>query len=73
LLRELKERGERHSGHGDQGAGSQAATPVLADLGITRDQASRWDKLAAIPKEEFETAVKNGATLSVWSGQGKPQ
>lgn len=34
---------------------SQAAT--LSELGVTRSDSSRWQKLAEIPKEHFETAV----------------
>lgn len=35
-LAEMAERKERHSAHGDQKTGSQAATPKLSDLGITK-------------------------------------
>jgi hypothetical protein len=34
---------------------SNAAT--LSDLGITRDQASKWMRLAQIPEHEFEAAL----------------
>jgi hypothetical protein len=30
---------------------------TLADLGISRDQSSQWQKLAEIPKEQFEEAL----------------
>jgi len=38
---------------------SNAATcpPALADIGITRDESSRWQKVAAIPEAHFETAI----------------
>jgi hypothetical protein len=36
---------------------------TLADLGVTRDQSSQWQKLAAIPEDEFERAL---------SGPNKP-
>jgi hypothetical protein len=30
---------------------------TLAELGISRDQSSQWQRLAAIPEREFEQAV----------------
>jgi hypothetical protein len=32
----------------------QNATPRLSALGITRDESSRWQKLAAMPENQFE-------------------
>jgi hypothetical protein len=64
MLRVTAERGER------RGAGnpqlSQASTIGLDDLNITRDQSSRWQKLAAMPDEHFETAV---ATAKAQTGE----
>ena len=37
------------------GKASDATT--LSDLGITRDQSSQWQKLAAVPEAQFETAL----------------
>jgi hypothetical protein len=31
--------------------------PTLADMGLTRDESSRYQQLAAMPDEHFETAV----------------
>ncbi|MBC8724549.1 hypothetical protein F6X37_24060 [Paraburkholderia sp. 31.1] len=39
--------------------GSSVAT--LADLGVTRDQSSKWQKLATIPEREFEDALRDPA------------
>jgi hypothetical protein len=35
---------------------SDAAT--LPELGITKDQSSRWQQVASIPEEHFEAAVE---------------
>jgi N6-adenosine-specific RNA methylase IME4 len=59
LLSEMKENGERHSGHGDQIAESSQSTPLptLADLNITGQQSSDWQAIAALPEEKFEAAI----------------
>ena len=47
---------------------STASTPsvaTLADLGITRDQSSRYQRLVAMPKADFEAAVAHPMSLSV--------
>lgn len=64
MLRESAERGERATGK-EPGPGrgrkkaSDDATPLttLADLGITRDESSRYQKLANMPDDHFETAI----------------
>lgn len=33
------------------------APRTLSDLGITKDQSSKWQRLAAVPEREFEAAV----------------
>ena len=42
--------GERHEGRGIKKTGSQAATPKLADLGVTKTQSSHWQRLAAMKR-----------------------
>jgi hypothetical protein len=56
LLIEMAERGERDSGKGNRNPvlKSQAATPKLSDLGISRTQSSRWQELARISEPTFE-------------------
>ena len=66
LLREMKEAGQRQT-KGDNGRNSRAMSrattlpptppPSLKDLGITRDQSSKWQQLANVPQKEFERAV----------------
>ena len=62
ILAEMRAKGERatpetaNPGGGLVTAGYQG-TPTLSDLGISRMQASRWQKVAAIPEPEFEQAL----------------
>src|SRR6516165_3483368 len=73
LLIEMAELGERDSGKGNRNPvlKSQAATPKLADLGITKTQSSRWQRLGALSEEGFEQKVAetleatNSATAKV--------
>jgi len=57
LLCQMAERKERHQGRGDQKTGSQAATPKLADLGVSKTQSSRWQQLAALSEKEQEAKI----------------
>jgi hypothetical protein len=55
LLREMRERGQRDRGRGgDRRSRSRPATVKLADLGLTRSQSSRLQRVARIPDETFE-------------------
>ncbi len=69
MLRESAQRGERMSGDGkvnQHNRGSHADTPTLADIGITPMQSSRWQSLASMSEDHFETAV---ATAKDTAGQ----
>jgi hypothetical protein len=79
LLREMKEKGERQKA-GDASGGNgrnkrPLSAPRLTDLGITKDQSSRWQKLAALPKgeqkEKIETA-KRKAEAAIEQPSGSP-
>lgn len=56
MLRKAKEVGDLRSVGNPQL--SSDTTIGLSDIGITRDQSSRYQKLAAMPEEHFETAVE---------------
>lgn len=65
LLKEMAERGERED-RGRRDQMSQAAT--LTDLGVSRTQSSRWQKLADLDDEDFEAraaVAKRQAVSSV--------
>lgn len=58
LLAEMAERRERQ-GDGRPSKQSQVATvSKLSDLGVTKTQSSRWQKLAKLDEDEFEGKVE---------------
>lgn len=77
LLAQMKECGERDTGKGNRNPflKLQAATPKLSDLGVTKTQSSRWQKLAALSPDEQEakiTLAKQKAEAAV-DGVGRSQ
>lgn len=64
MLRESAERGERH--HHGRVSPDEPKPTTLVDLGITANQSSRWQSLASMSEEHFETAV---ATAKDTAGQ----
>ena len=49
-------------------------TPKLSDLGITKDESSRWQRLAALPEAQFEeklSTVKNSLRAKTEGGRHK--
>jgi N6-adenosine-specific RNA methylase IME4 len=60
LLREMAERGERDPG-GKGRIGWRPATQ-LKDLGVSKTQSSRWQKLAALDPDKFERHVERAST-----------
>jgi hypothetical protein len=76
LLKETKQTGERATGR-DAGPGrgkkekaSGGTTPLttLSSLGLSRDQSSRYQKLAEVPAKEFEEALVDPATMPSTEG-----
>ena len=57
LLRDMKDGGVLRGSADGKSKVSDDATPNLEALGISRDQSSRWQKLAAVDAERFELAV----------------
>jgi hypothetical protein len=59
LLREMRAKGERSSGHGNHKAESHDVIPQLRDFGISPKQSADWQKLADIPGPEFDRLLKD--------------
>jgi N6-adenosine-specific RNA methylase IME4 len=66
LLREMAERKERDSGKGNRNPTlkSQAATPKLSDLDVTKSQSSRWQQLARLDHDTFEARLKSASAYA---------
>jgi len=55
---------------GDRKSASQDPVVRLEDLGITKDQSSRWQRLARVPEKDFEayiTEAKRAGEEITWS------
>ncbi len=63
--------GDRKSDHPSRGTTGDKST--LSDLGITRDQSSRWQSLAGVPTEEFEAAFASEKKPSTSGIIAKPR
>lgn len=57
LLRQSAERGERATSETGNPSFQASKPTTLDDIGITRDQSSRYQQLAAMPDAHFETAA----------------
>ncbi|MDR5801176.1 hypothetical protein [Caballeronia sp. LZ001] len=62
MLRQSADSGERAANgdnrHTTKTSNDTTSKPTLTDLGITRDQSSRWQSLASMSDTHFETAVE---------------
>ena len=56
LLKEMAKTGERQIS-GDSRPGRPSESPTLSDLGISKDQSSKWQALAQVPDKDFEAAL----------------
>lgn len=68
LLAEMKERGERQGDGNPKLQRSRGATvepPKLSDLGVSKTQSSRWQKVAALDDGDFEDKVAHAVTKAV--------
>lgn len=57
VLTEMAKTGERDSGKGGS-APSRASTVKLQDLGVSRDESSRWQQVAAVPAQAPRANVR---------------
>lgn len=64
MLTQAQGRGELAKAGGDMK--KESPPPTLSDIGITKDQSSRWQQLASMTEEHFEAAV---ATAKETAGQ----
>lgn len=71
LLHEMqKNKGAREQGVGRRGKNAVAASdrvPKLSDLGVSKTQSSRWQKLAEIEQDEFEQKVDRATEQAIVS------
>jgi hypothetical protein len=48
-------------------------SPKLSDLGISKDQSSRWQQLAELPEQEFEKKITHAAETAVAAIDAPPR
>ena len=69
LLAEMAEHGERQKPGDDRSGVDSSAVrpsmPTLKDLGVSKSQSSRWQRLAALPLVEQEEAIASAKAKAV--------
>jgi hypothetical protein len=64
VLLQMKDAGERRPIGVSNGGGRKVTradlTPTLADLGVTKNKAARWQRMATVPAPEFEQKLTEG-------------
>lgn len=66
LLKAMKARGELYDGRVPPNRRSDATTvKTLKELGVSKDESSHWQRLAATPREKFEAETERRKTKSV--------
>jgi hypothetical protein len=74
ILQEMKTRGERDSGAGgDRKSLSGTSTVIqrpktLPELGVSRNESSQWQRLADVPEQDFEDALRTGGPVPTTEG-----
>lgn len=67
ILKQMRDSGERAKG-GEHLNSQESLPATLADLGVSRDESSRWQRVAAVPfekrKEYIDQVLKNGGDVS---------
>jgi hypothetical protein len=71
LLKDMADTGQRATAGEpvkQQMSRGTTSAPTLTDLGISRDQSSRWQKLANVPAREFEAALADPVDMPTTGG-----
>jgi len=73
LLAEMAQKGERQKAGDADGGRAKPSVPKLSDLGVSKTQSSRWQKLAALPKKEQEAKIERAKATAVAAVDGTPR
>ena len=70
LLAEMAERGERAKSAPKTGRRKVTSFPTLIDLGVSKAQSSRWQRLAALSEDEQEAKIAQAKKIAVAATEG---